>query len=156
MIKILILISFFCFSQEIECQRAKLDQPCYGECGSFLDKNSNTICDIWEVSHNDRSKNDNEILKKIKKARLIEIFSITIFFILLSEIIFKKSNTARLIWNWFLFISALISALSGFLLYFSIFEEIRKNLYTIHIQVSSFFFIISIYHTIKRFKCMIR
>lgn len=152
MIKTLIVASLFCFSAN-DCPRAELEQPCYGECGAFIDKNSNSICDIWEKYN--ENKLNLEVSKK-KQKKIISISLIALILITISEIFFKKSNKIRLIWNWLLFISLIISTMSGFFLYFSILNEIRKSLYEIHLQISTFFFITSMYHTIKRFKCMIK
>lgn len=61
---VLVLFSFALESKGLECERAKISDPCYGECGSFVDENSNGICDEWE-KYNKKPEPFNE--KNLKK-----------------------------------------------------------------------------------------
>lgn len=66
--KIAFLFVLFCFALESkgsECERAKLSDPCYGECGSFVDENSNGICDLWEKYNKKRKSFDDKPQKKV-------------------------------------------------------------------------------------------
>ncbi len=185
--KIVLILSSLIFTQT-HCpdNRIFISTPCYGECGNFIDDNSNGICDIWEKYNNERKTKQTTVLKQpqsweeqkqsiqtqtklykvenTKKSSLLQkLFSNGVFYILLitslasiiSEIFFTTSHTLRIIWNWVLLLSTLLSALSGYILYFGFFEESKKLWYLLHIQSSTVFFITSIYHILKRFKCMI-
>ncbi len=177
--KIFLILSTLIFTQT-HCpnNRIHISTPCYGECGSFIDDNSNGICDIWERYNNERKTK--QILKEqkqpthtqpksyqqenVRKSHFLEkllsngvfhILIITLVIAIISEVFFSNSNAVRIIWNWILLLSMLISALSGYAIYFNFFEESKKFLYLIHLQSSTLLFVASIYHTIKRFKCMI-
>ncbi|MEW6012779.1 MAG: hypothetical protein AB1602_05210 [Elusimicrobiota bacterium] len=66
--KIVFLFVLFCFALESkgsECERAKLSDPCYGECGSFVDENSNGICDVWEKYNKKRKSLNEKTPKKV-------------------------------------------------------------------------------------------
>ncbi|MGC8866910.1 MAG: hypothetical protein ACP5IO_03905 [Elusimicrobiales bacterium] len=177
--KIILVLSSLILSQT-QCpnNRTSITTPCYGECGSFIDENSNGICDIWErynaikkkkpslESKKTFQKPQNKVdqKKEFKKTSFSNrLFSNGVFYILFitilmsiaSEIFFKNSKTIRIMWDWILLLSTLISALSGFILYFGFFEELRKFFYPLHIQSSSVFFIAAVYHTVKRFRYMI-
>lgn len=52
--------------------------------------------------------------------------------------------------NWALLVSFTLCCLTGFFLYFGVFENIRKLNYEIHIYTGFIAFIITVYHLIKR------
>lgn len=65
--KIIFLFVLFCFALEskgLECERVKISTPCHGECGSFVDENSNGICDLWEKYNKKRESFNEKNLKK--------------------------------------------------------------------------------------------
>ncbi len=81
--KILLIFSIILnwnFIFTTECERAKLEEKCYGECGNFTDKNNNGICDVWEKYHKDKENDslttsikNNESKNKSKKRIFIAI-----------------------------------------------------------------------------------
>lgn len=176
MIITILLLSLNLLSEP--CARINISTPCYGECGNFIDQNNNGICDTWEkynLINKDKkivegksklsiyqniNQNTNitrpNLTTKLTNYGFIHIFFITTIIIILTEIFIKNSCGLRLFWNWILLLSALLSSLSGFILYFSIFNNHKGFIYSLHIQSSLIFFISAFYHTIKRFKCMLR
>lgn len=168
----ILLLSLTLFSQP-ECERAKNPPPCYGECGNFVDKNNNSICDIWErynTSKKEKKKEPHQTIisqitnqtptkpkeNKLFKHGFIYILLVNIVAILLTELFAKDKAKIKILWNWLLFFSMLLSSMSGFTLYFSLLKEHKKLLYSLHIQSSVVFFITASYHTIKRFNCMLK
>ncbi|MCX7642115.1 MAG: hypothetical protein N2Z20_05735 [Elusimicrobiales bacterium] len=163
MIIIINLISFL-ISAQPQCSGVTFSTPCYGNCQDFIDRNINGICDIWEKYNALKKESENKqklnysnqsTKQKILNHALIHIIIISIIIVIIAELLIKKLIYIRIILNWILLLSATISSLTGFFLYFSIFIEIKKILYTLHIQSSTIFFIIATHHTVKRFKCML-
>lgn len=74
-INIMIFILFFSMfvQSEIKCpnNRVLISTPCYGECGSFIDENSNAICDIWEKYNESRNNKKITIEKNIKTQDIV-------------------------------------------------------------------------------------
>ncbi|MCX7905390.1 MAG: hypothetical protein N2446_01655 [Elusimicrobiales bacterium] len=160
MILILTVITSL-ISAQTECVGISYSTPCYGICQSFIDNNTNGICDIWEKYNEEKNEREDINYKKIKDKKIFrhalpQVIIISIIIIILAEFLNKRIKNIRLILNWILLISTIISSLSGFFLYFSILDSHRQTLYSLHIQSSTIFFIIAIHHTIKRFKCMIK
>lgn len=158
---IFILLSVMANSQ-CPNDRIYTSTPCYGECGNFIDENGNGICDTWEKYQKEKQssyqKNKDRVennTSKLKKYGLIYILVINIALLIISEIFYSNSNTARLLWNWILLISSIATSLSGFFLYFGVMTQYRENLFSLHIQSACVFFITSIYHTLKRLRGMI-
>jgi len=209
---LLIFLSLNLYS--IECERAKDIEKCYGECGSFVDLNNNSICDLWENYHKnfkvedkDLRNDDNNIYKKeviktkvstnslnkevedknlyiknnikntsieiktsesksnkkiketfkdkIMRFGILWIFVINIILVIGSEIFAKNNNFIRILWNWIFLISFVICSLSGFFIYFGILKDFKLFFYKLHMQSSIVLTVIALYHTIKRFRCMI-
>jgi len=191
----LTLFNKLAYSQDIDCLRAQNDKSCYGECGNFIDKNKNGICDIWEKWHKKKNKkikkdikennleiqqrfedtnnkvnistystnsnkqgNKDKLKEKIKKFNIHYFLFTFIILILISELTKNKKEIYLIyhkqIWNWILFLSFFLTAVSGILLYFDIMSNSKNLLFKIHLIAGFISFISGTYHFIERIYCM--
>jgi len=164
----IILFDFNVTASDCPNNRNLISNKCYGECGNFIDANNNKICDIWErynstkisvaiTSNNHINDNSMTVMKsKILSYGLLWILLINIFSILLSEFLNKKISTILIntLWNWILLLSFVLCCLSGFLLYFDFFHSFKKYFFALHMQSGVVFTITSLYHIIKRMRCI--
>ncbi|NLH38490.1 MAG: hypothetical protein GX445_00295 [Elusimicrobia bacterium] len=166
----IILFNFNITASDCPNNRELISNKCYGECGNFIDANNNKICDIWEkyhsikstpsITNNNNHINDNMAVSvskpKILKYGILWILLTNIFLIFLGEFISKKISIFLInsIWNWILLLSFVLCSISGFSLYFNFFSSLKKYLFALHLQSGAVLTITSLYHVIKRMKCI--
>ncbi len=131
-----------------------------GQCAGYRDLNNDSLCDLSQTEVEGQSVPALPPTSRVNY-HFWEIIVITGILGLATELFIKKNPkktlTLQTAWNWILFVSFMASALSGlyFVLPFDKRPVIGLNFSYWHTVTGIAFIAIGLYHTIRRFTCML-
>jgi len=147
-----------------DCPFGLINDPYPGECSRYVDADNDGICDLSQLAPGDRGvlnitseiKYKNDIKTSTRNYNFLPISLILIFFYALSSFLVKKKVISlvnnRKIWNFFLFITFLISGILGILWVIRLDFRWRISLpFSIlfwHTEIGIVMIVISVFHII--------
>ena len=169
--QVLTLFVLIAFSLNLQAQCPLAKKNCTGDCGRFIDKNSDGYCDLGVVEIETQTPMQTDTIpsvitkkdvtehttmqkRKTKPYHLIPISLITTALYLISTCFMRlkkiKKATHRKIWNTVLLISFLVSGLLGFFLIVQINYDVAMSYFATflfwHVEVGIILVIVAMIH----------
>lgn len=153
---ILMIILLLPIISSTTCPKGLVNDYYPGDCGIYTDANSNQICDYSETTINPKTLNTENSNIQVSKMQynitLITILSMALY--LGSYFLSKKGKislvTHRKIWNFFLLITFIVTAITSIIivlgLEYQMFIQTPFNLNYLHIEFGYVMILISIFH----------
>ncbi len=146
-----------------DCPKGLVYDPYPGQCSNYIDTDGDGYCDHsepppWErltVSRINHSFYPN----RLERYNVFQLIALGVVLITLAEIVERKISKrfARYWWNILLLVTAIPSALIGFLLLFLDFRTIRDyDLLFWHVEFSIVASVLCLYHILKRYKHFVK
>lgn len=134
-----------------ECRFGEVNCSYPGQCGAYIDKDKNGLCDSSEILEQENIKIENKVPFKSKYYFLL-IAIATVSLYLLSYFLLKNRVFHKKIWNFVLLVSFLITGILGILLLLRIefgiesFDRIFQLFW--HVEAGIIMSIVSIFHAL--------
>jgi hypothetical protein len=156
----LLLISAVSVLAQDTCPLGLSNDPHPGQCTGYRDLNSDSLCDLSQNGVEGRGGPATTVLPRVNY-RFWEIIIATGILGLATELFIKRNRNKdlhiQIVWNWVLLVSFMASALSG--LYYVLPPDKRPamgfNMSYWHTVTGIVFIAVGLYHTIRRFTCML-